>query len=73
MRFQGGEIMSMLNFGVNSISFYISALFYLLAYTLMSFPKCSLNIFSKVLMFSKDLLKFHYVKISYVACAYLLA
>jgi hypothetical protein len=27
----------------------------------------------KVLMFSKNLLKFHYVEISYVACAYLLA
>jgi hypothetical protein len=39
--------MYVLSFRVNSISFYISALFYLLAYTLMSFPKCSLSIFFK--------------------------
>jgi hypothetical protein len=67
------EIMSLLSFEVNSIFFYIPALFYLLAYTLMSFPKCSLSIFLKVLMFSKDLLKFHCVEISYIACAHLLA
>jgi hypothetical protein len=65
--------MYVLSFGVKSISIYISALYYLLAYTLMSFPKCSLSIFSKVLMLSKDLLKFHCVEISYVACAYFLA
>jgi hypothetical protein len=37
--------MSMLSFGVNFVSFYISVLFYLLAYILISFPKCSLSIF----------------------------
>jgi hypothetical protein len=62
----------MLSFGVNSVFFYISALFYLLTYTLTSFSKCSLRIFLKVLMFSKDLLKFYCVEISYVACAHLL-
>jgi hypothetical protein len=36
--------MYVLSFGVNSISFYISALFYLITYTLMSFPKCSLSL-----------------------------
>jgi hypothetical protein len=55
--------MFLLSFGVNSVFFYIPALFYLLAYALMSFPKCSLSIFLKMLMFSKDLLKFHCVKI----------
>jgi hypothetical protein len=62
-----------LGFGVNSIFLYIPALFYLLTYTLMSFLKCSLSIFLKVLMFSKDFLKFHCVEISYVTCAHLLA
>jgi hypothetical protein len=64
--------MFMLSFRVNFVSFYILALFYLLAYTLMSFPKCSLSIFLKVLLFSKDLLKFHCVEISYVTCSHLL-
>ena len=72
-RFQGGEIMSLMSFEVNSVSFYILALFYLLAYVLMSFSKSSLSISLKVLMFSNDLLKFHCVKISSVACAHLLA
>jgi hypothetical protein len=62
-----------LSFGVNSVYFYILALLYLLAYILMSFPKCSLSIFLKVLIFSKYLLKFHCVEISYVAYAHLLA
>ena len=65
--------MSLLSFRVNSVSFYIPALFYLLTYTLMSFPKCSLSIFLKVLMFSKDILKFHCVDIFYIACTHLLA
>jgi hypothetical protein len=65
--------MSLLSFGVNSVSFYIPTLFYLLTYYLISFPKCSLSIFLKVLMFSKDLLKFCCVEISYIACAHLLA
>jgi hypothetical protein len=65
--------MSLLSFEVNSISFYIPAWFYLPTYTLMSFSKCLLSIFLKVLMFSKDLLKFRCIKISYVAYAHLLA
>ena len=65
--------MSLLSFEVNSASFYIPALFYLLAYTLMSFLKCSLSIFLKVSMFSKDFLKFRCVEISHVACAHVLA
>jgi hypothetical protein len=68
--------MSLLSFEVSFVSFYIPPLFYLLSYILMSFIKCSLSIFLKVLVFSKDLLKFHCVKISYVsyvACAHLLA
>jgi hypothetical protein len=47
--------MSLLSFKVNFAFFYILALFYLRAYILMSFSKCSLSIFLKVLMFSKDL------------------
>jgi hypothetical protein len=49
--------MSLLSFEVNFASFYIPAQFYLPAYTLMSFPKCSLSIFLKVLMFFKISLK----------------
>jgi hypothetical protein len=65
--------MSLLSFEVSFVSFYIPTLFYLLAYILMSFIKYSLSIFLKVLVFSKDLLKFRCVEISYVACAHLLA
>jgi hypothetical protein len=65
--------MSSLSFEVSFVSFYIPALFYLLAYILISFIKYSLSIFLKVLVFSKDLLKFCCVEISYVACAHLLA
>ena len=65
--------MSLLSFEVNSAAFYIPTLFYLLAYTLMSFSKCLSSIFLKVLTFSKKLTKFRCVEISYVSCAHLLA
>ena len=58
----------MFSFGVNSISFYISTLFYL-----DEFSKVFIKHSLKVLMFSKDLLKFHCVEISYIPCAHLLA
>jgi hypothetical protein len=65
--------MSLLGFEVTLTYFTFLALFHFLIYILMSFSKSLLSISLKVLMFSKSLFKFHVVKISYAACAYLLA
>jgi hypothetical protein len=72
-RFQGGEIMSLHSFGVSSTSFYIPSIVLLSSLYLDEFYKRFTKHFLKSVMFSKDLLKFHCVKISYIVCAHLLA
>jgi hypothetical protein len=64
--------MYVLSFRVNSVSFYISALFLPSSLYFDEFSKVFIKHSLKVLMFSKDLLKFHCVEICYVACVLLL-
>jgi hypothetical protein len=78
MRVQGGQIIPMLSFGLNSIFFFFFFFFHFSTVLpsslyLDEFSKVFIKHFYKVLMFSKDLLKFHYVEISYIVYAYLLA
>ena len=65
--------MYLFSFEVNSDSFYIPST--VLPYNLYLDEVCKgfIKRFLKRVMFSKDLLKFHCIKISYVACAHLLA
>jgi hypothetical protein len=62
--------MSLFSFEVNSASFYIPST--VLPSNLYNdeFYKGFIKHFLKSIMFSKDLLKFHYVKISFVACVH---
>jgi hypothetical protein len=61
------------SFRVNSASFYIPSTVLPSSLYLDEFYKGFIKHFLKRVMFSKDLLKFHCIKISYVTCAYLLA
>jgi hypothetical protein len=72
-RFQCGEIMSLLSFEVSYASFYIPSTVLSSSLYLDEFYKRFTKHFLKSVMFSKDLLKFHCVKISYVVCAHLSA
>jgi hypothetical protein len=65
--------MSLLSFGVNFASFYIPSTVLPSNLYLDEFYKGFIKHFLKSVMFSKDLLKFHCVKISYVARAHFLA
>ena len=65
--------MYLLSFRVNSVSFLHSNTVFPSNLYLNEFFKVFIKHSLKVLMFSKDLLKFHCVEISYVACAHLLA
>jgi hypothetical protein len=55
--------MSLLGFEVTPTYLTFLALFHLLIYVLMSFPKSLLSISLKVFMFSKSLFKFHIINI----------